>query len=518
MRRKSMWTFPGYPLLIALAAILNLYTRFMYSYDISYLTLPLVITIAVVFVFWFICGRLKTEQHLRGLLTFVLVAAFLSYGNIHSLSGKYSQIVAWSYLPITVLLVWLLIKIKAINIKFTIISNTIAATLLASGLVSIISFNIMEYQLLSGSNEPLSNEMKLEPLISPENMPDIYHIILDEYAITEVLQAQAKVDNTDFLNRLRELGFTITTDSRSNYGGTPFCLTSLLNFNYLSKAEIQSYHKLKTEKVIHRILDNNNTFRSLRQAGYKIITTETFVRQGMVRGADIELGESVSNRFYSNVLSNTPLRHIFNGDKSLIPYKILRHGLEVLPELAKGENSPFYVFSHICCPHSPIQLDENYQFCYPQEECTEANAEKFRSDYRKQVIGLNKLVMETVEKILTNSNTPPIIIIQGDHGIRARILLPGTPITELQTHGNLNAMFLPGQEASVVSNDFSPVNTYRLIFNLYFGTEYPLLENLCSNSREKTEIYESQLNALRNELNRSFSPTPEAISSYNSNQ
>ncbi|MBN2842460.1 MAG: sulfatase-like hydrolase/transferase [Sedimentisphaerales bacterium] len=510
MRSKSMWQFPSYPLMLAMAAILNLYTRFMYSYDLSYLILPLVITMFAISIFWLICGCLSSERHMRGLLTLFLVVAILAYGNLHSLAGKYAAIVTWSYLPISALIIWRLKKIRHVSVKLTILLNAIAASLLASGIISIISFNLMEYRLLAGSNEPLSNEMELEPLIVSDNMPDIYHIILDEYAITEVLQGQAKVDNTDFLNKLRELGFTIAANSRSNYGGTPFCLTSLLNFNYLSKTELQSYHKLKTEKVLHRILDNNNTFRSLRQAGYTIITTETFVRQGTVRGADISLGRSVANRFYSNILSNTPFRHLDNGDKNIIPYQILRYGLEVLPELAKGENSPFYVFSHICCPHSPVQIDENYQFCSPQELCTEANADTFRNDYRKQVIGLNKLVMETVEKILKNSKRPPIIIIQGDHGIRARILLPGTPMTELQTYGNLNAMFLPGQNTSLVSNDFSPVNTYRLLFNLYFGTNYPLLDNLCSNSREKTDRYENQLNALRNQLNSSENRLPEA--------
>ena len=41
--------------------------------------------------------------------------------------------------------------------------------------------------------------------------------------------------------------------------------------------------------------------------------------------------------------------------------------------------------------------------------------------------------------------------------------------------GILNAFYLPGISMDAISPTITPVNTFRLIFNLYFGTDFPLL-------------------------------------------
>jgi hypothetical protein len=41
----------------------------------------------------------------------------------------------------------------------------------------------------------------------------------------------------------------------------------------------------------------------------------------------------------------------------------------------------------------------------------------------------------------------------------------------------LNAYYLPGDGDAGLYDQISPVNTFRLIFNLYFGTEYARLED-----------------------------------------
>ena len=41
----------------------------------------------------------------------------------------------------------------------------------------------------------------------------------------------------------------------------------------------------------------------------------------------------------------------------------------------------------------------------------------------------------------------------------------------------LNALYLPDGGNAVLYDIISPINTYRLIFDLYFGAELPLLED-----------------------------------------
>ena len=84
---------------------------------------------------------------------------------------------------------------------------------------------------------------------------------------------------------------------------------------------------------------------------------------------------------------------------------------------------------------------------------------------------VNARLIPILQEILDRSSTPPIIIIQGDHGFP---VIKDTPST-----GNispiLNAYYLPGLGQDGLYPTISPVNTFRLIFNDYFGGQYELL-------------------------------------------
>ncbi|MBN2063857.1 MAG: sulfatase-like hydrolase/transferase, partial [Sedimentisphaerales bacterium] len=442
-------------------------------------------------------GLPSTKTNLRGLRSGLIITLLLSYGNINSLAGDLNGIFPWLYLTISCLALWQLNRLKNISSKLNILLNTITTVIALSAVGHIIAASIQEMKLVADYGQPLTNQISLQKLNPAYNSPNIYHIILDEYAIKEALQEFAKYDNSSFLEQLEEIGFAIPSDSRSNYAHTTFSLPSLLNFSFLSDFEINSYNTFKTENIIHRILHNNNAFRSLRQAGYKIITTPVTIVQGQVRGADEAISDHSLNRFYLQILNNTPAKIWLKPQI----YKTTVFSLETLPQLAKNQKQPFYVFSHICCPHMPFQLDENYQEVNYSAPYNQQTANEFKQHYQKQLTGLNKLVLKTVNEILANSDIKPIIIIQGDHGIRERLLLPGEKNSHLRSFGNLNALYLPGQKTDQISSSFSLVNTYRLIFNLYFGTQYPLLDDLCNNDRNITEIYQNALDELREKHN-----------------
>ena len=89
--------------------------------------------------------------------------------------------------------------------------------------------------------------------------------------------------------------------------------------------------------------------------------------------------------------------------------------------------------------------------------------------YADQLLYISTRVIELVEKIIADSDQPPIIILQSDHGIQMA--------NQVELMKILNAYYLPNFDVEDIPQDISPVNTFRIILTTYLGTEYPLLEN-----------------------------------------
>jgi hypothetical protein len=77
---------------------------------------------------------------------------------------------------------------------------------------------------------------------------------------------------------------------------------------------------------------------------------------------------------------------------------------------------------------------------------------------------------EIIPAILADSATPPIILLQGDHG-------PTVASSPRSRMSILNAYYLPGADVSIQST-ITPVNTFRVIFNIYFGQNLELLDDV----------------------------------------
>ena len=77
-------------------------------------------------------------------------------------------------------------------------------------------------------------------------------------------------------------------------------------------------------------------------------------------------------------------------------------------------------------------------------------------------------MLQAIDTIVANSETPPIIIIQGDHG-------PWLQPKD-KRFWNLTAIYFPGHKNKLYST-ISPVNIFRLVFNTYFGGKYDILDD-----------------------------------------
>ena len=108
------------------------------------------------------------------------------------------------------------------------------------------------------------------------------------------------------------------------------------------------------------------------------------------------------------------------------------------------------------------------------------SVEEYWKGYREQVRFVNAEIKKVIEDILLKSETPPIILVMGDHGPASMFNWKiEDPVCLWERTGNLYAILLPEhQKDGTVYDSITPVNTFRILFNTYFATDLPLLEDL----------------------------------------
>ena len=312
-------------------------------------------------------------------------------------------------------------------------------------------------------------------LVPTYGTPDIYYIILDSYSRDDMLKKFYRLDNTPFLDQLEQMGFYVARCAQSNYDQTELSLASSLNYDYLDKLGGQ-YRPGNTRRAgLPELIQHSAVRAALKSLGYKVVAFDTGFDATRLTDADVYLAPRVSseiNDFEETFVRTTAARLFTEGVASLnLPpdweARDQAHRERILFELEQlkqipGLPGPKFVFAHIITPHWPYIFGPNGEPVHERPEST--------TGYRDQVMFINQQILPILDQILAQSKTPPIIIIQGDHGAVLQ-----DPHRRMSI---LNVYHLPDGGESQLYESISPVNTFRVILNHYFGTQLPLQEDV----------------------------------------
>ena len=320
--------------------------------------------------------------------------------------------------------------------------------------------------------------------------PDIYIIVLDGYAGQDVLKEIYQYDNSEFLGQLETRGFYISRGSHSNYVQTSYSVISLLNFEYLQPWQrSMDYYEYLVGPILH-----NRVFEMLQEIGYTTVGFKGATAFSQVANSDIFYNDSLPlNRFETYLLANTPvepLAAVLNLGFRVPDYKthrrrILDHlrTLETVPETIAG---PKITYLHLLAPHPPFVFDEYGNMVEPDRPFSildgnefAGSTEEYWQGYRQQITFLNARILEAIDMILEKSDTPPVIILMSDHGPGSMLQWEPDDYRCLwERTNNLYALLLPDHRADpALQPGMTPVNTFRIVFNSYFGTSLPMLED-----------------------------------------
>ena len=183
---------------------------------------------------------------------------------------------------------------------------------------------------------------------------------------------------------------------------------------------------------------------------------------------------------------------------------------------------PKFVFAHILAPHPPFVFGSNGEAINPRYPYNEADGSQLlrthqitRQEYKSRYIGqlqyINGRVLEAVDAIIRQSDRPPIIIVQGDHGSRLNVDWDSQARTDLrEPFSILNAYLVPAQVRRHLYDTITPVNSFRVLLTNLFGADYPVLPDRSFFAAAGQPLHFSEVTALIPEFKNAAASEPGA--------
>lgn len=497
-----------HPFLLALFPVISLWAANVEYVPPNMVVRSLVSAMVLAALLLFFVHLATCEWLKAGVITSLILLVVLTYGHFYIVLRDVqtlTPIIRHRYLLPTIgsLLGFMIILVLK-NGKI-VPSVSLFLTIMGLVLVGLSLTKLFLYQINANNSKYKAPQMSVETSLRAQtNMPDIYYIILDAYGRQDVLRELYLHDNSEFIRALEYRGFYVADRSNSNYMNTMLSLSSSLNMDYLDGFISQNNGRLSAPYLTELISDSRLR-RILGEYGYEMVAFDTAYED--LSGADVFLkppeqkdlsARSILsiNEFEGMLIDTTIgkawLDTFYNEHKSsansmlMLPY--LQHRNRViftltdLGNVAKMPGKKF-VFAHVVSPHPPFIFNRNGDFISPKRSYSLSDGDYFKGGteeyvdgYSEQIKYINKLALMAVDEIVMNSSEPPIIIIQGDHGPGSQFVNGSDVNSNIKERmGILNAYYFSDRDYTTLYPSISPVNSFRVILNKYFGTKMDLL-------------------------------------------
>lgn len=472
------------PFLFGIYPLLFLYSHNIYETQLSLLFLPLIMILTITIFLIFSLRFLLKNNHKTGIIISLFYILFFSYGSIFALISKFdngSDLDIIIFAVETIFLgsgIFLIVRSKSNLGILTGFLNVFSITIISFSL-----FNIAVFALARSDNTihfKDIDQIEIQDHIGSDELPDIYHIILDAYGREDVLKEFYNYDNSEFINFLQSKGFYVASKSVSNYSKTFLSLGSMMNLNYMYELMPEVDTKSKDKSLWKYPIRDFLFFKIIKKFGYNIYALSSGYHHTELFRADVYVSQGYIKDFHDLLYNTTVLvpivvrlqgfydQYSYRRNKILDSFKILKN----MPKFS----SPTYVFAHIPAPHPPVVFDEiGNPVADPK---LIMSREEYYEEFVKQITYVNSEMKEIIDAILSNSQRPAIIILHGDHGLRSHEYWD-----DIENETNfkeslsiLNAYYFYDGNYENLYDNISPVNSFRVIFNQYMGMDLDILD------------------------------------------
>ena len=340
-----------------------------------------------------------------------------------------------------------------------------------------------------------------------QDHPDIVVLLLDGYPRTDVLERRFGADDTAFLDALRQRGFEVATTNHSNYTLTELTFASMFQMRYID--EIRSLEAFigtgrQENAALRDAAESGQAFSILRAAGYEVswfpggwehVALRRAADHYLDSGELSDLERSVIHRTWFLYLLDAVWPSVFTTSQR----DRIVDGFDTLDRFATEEaDRSRFLFLHVPAPHLPPVVNADGTSTALRATRYEGISRQgygmtdseYRDAWQAELDYVAERTLRGIDLLLdAERGREAVIIVMSDHGygfelqqgdVQARI-------------GNLFAARTPGAP-DLFDDPPTPVNLFRILFNSYLGTQFPLLPDRYflqgSRQLDLTEIYD----------------------------
>jgi hypothetical protein len=489
-----------HPFLFAIFPIIHLYSINLIEVPINDIIFPMFVSVLVTGSLLLLSRVILKDWIKSSLIVSLLLVLSFSYGHIYYLLNGLTledfEILRHRYLMVVFLVIFIIGTIAIVKTQIrldnlTKIITGIAITLILITIPSFVYAGITtseinddtQVQIVDDTqvqNPRITYELKNITKLNSIEKPDVYYIILDGYGGTKRMKQDLNFDNYEFLSELTNRGFFAPDLSSGNYPSTNWQMTSIFSMNYLPSKEKEQSDQEYYSSII-RIKRSNEVMRNFHHLDYEIINFQTkgsITQEFLLNDQTFCQREQLKQSKFTQMLLRTTIISYFNNQIVVNTYReSILCGFSEISNLTEKNDKPIFVFMHLAIPHPPYVFGPNGEYVFGGKVQTEEGSFVDEEKYVDSIKFVNKKILEVTENILRN-NENSIIIIQSDHGYDFGINYENPSDLSLkQRFSILNAIYLPNGDEDVFYEGITSVNTFRIIFNEYFGTSYEILED-----------------------------------------
>ena len=503
---KKFVQFPWYPVFLSLYPALNLLGHNISQVEIAAGGRSLLVSGLVAILLTLLFRLIYRDWHRAAFVAAAWVLLFFSYGQFFdAINDKWkpANLANW-LLGIWVglfILVAVLGGLRRIHFSSAVLPlNFVSIGLLVYPAYLAIHWTMLHSQPVT--MKALGPEPALQ--VTAENeLPDIYYIVPEDYGRVDLLKSWGNIDTSQFVQYLKNTGFYVAECSQSNYAmESELSIGSALNMEYLQNLSPKFTAANLDQGLIWNVLRYNSVEADLKKIGYKTVAFATGFAWSELNNSDVYITPSLLwsslTSFEIELLRTTPVQRLEDaGVINLTEIDGERFRERTMLDFNSAATlarmpGPKFVFIHIISPHEPFVFDQDGKPIDPapfMDQNQLYTQEQYTRGYQQQVPFVDMEFEKMFTTLISKSTRPLAIILQTDTG-------------PLFTNGPdefkiLNAYYMPGHTSQLYPG-ISPVNTFRVVFNAYLGTDLPLL-NDASYSSPIPQIYD-------------FSPVPNPCS------